>query len=1167
MLPLIRAYDKARVKFAAFVIGALSPLLLCPYAVALDPSLDVSQYAHTAWRFREGFTQGYIKSIAQTPDGYLWLGTEFGLYRFDGVRAEYWQPPLNGEQLPSNFVVRLHLARDGTLWIGTMKGLASWRDGRLTRYPDLADLVISSILEDRNGTIWVGGVYSVESAGKLCAIDGTNVDCYGSDGALGDGIGGLYEDSHDVLWVVGRDGIWRWNHGPRRFYHMPFGTFQLKDLAETGDGNLLIPLRGGLAQFSGGKLETQYPYPPPARNVYGVTLLRDRDGGVWIGTAGAGVVHLHQGHADVFSQADGLSGDVITSLFEDREGDVWVATLGGLDRFRNYAVATYAQHEGLGTIPGWGSVLAGRDGSIWMGTNDGLRMWKHGEVTIYGTADDHESQSRTVWLPVRYVDDRELHDHVLAFVFADNAGRILVSTPRAFGYMKDGRFVAIRGVPGGVVSSVAQDRQGNLWIANQGQGLLRLSKDGTVQRISWASIGHKDAAQSLAADRSTGGLWVGFNEGGVEYFSDGRIKETYGRAEGLGGARVSALYIDTDDTVWAATEGGLSRIKNGRVLTLTSKNGLPCDAIHWITQDENHSFWLNMTCGLVRIMPAELLAWSTDSQRKVKATVFDSSDGVSNAPIGFHAGSQVARSSDGKMWFQGFSGGASVIDPQHLPSNKIPPPVHIERITANGKTYDASNGLRLPPRVRDLKIDYTALSFVAPEKVQFRYRLEGQDPNWREVANDREVQYSNLPPGNYVFRVTAANNDGVWNETGASLRFSIAPAYYQTNWFRTVCVAALLGLLWGAYQLRVHQLRKEEKKFREAVETMPALAFIAMPDGQRTFVNGRWVEYTGLTEKQALGNGWQAAIHPDDLGRVLETWQESLITDNTLEYEARLRQGTDGDYRWFETRAVPVRDKRGKIVKWYGVINDIEDRKRAEKLQADLAHITRVNTMVELTASLAHDIKQPITAAVTNAEACVRLLHRDHPDVLEAREAALEIARDASHAAQIIDRVRSLYRKDSSHLDIVDMNEIIGEMVMLLRGESHRHAISLRTDLAEKLPKIEADRVQLQQVLMNLMLNGIEAMTEKGGELRIKSQLSEGSQLLISVTDDGVGLPAERADQMFNAFFTTKPQGTGLGLAITRSIVESHGGRVWATANSGQGTTFHFTLPIRTAAA
>src|SRR4029077_18608838 len=197
---------------------------------------------------------------------------------------------------------------------------------------------------------------------------------------------------------------------------------------------------------------------------------------------------------------------------------------------------------------------------------------------------------------------------------------------------------------------------------------------------------------------------------------------------------------------------------------------------------------------------------------------------------------------------------------------------------------------------------------------------------------------------------------------------------------------------------------------------------------------------------------------------------------------------------------------------------DIEDRKRAERLQADLAHVNRVNTLGELTTSLAHDIKQPIGAAVTNAEACARFLDRDQPDVSEARVAALEMARDAKHAAQIIDRVRSLYRKDSSHLDIVDVNEIIREVVLLLRGGADRYTVSLRTDLAEELPKTTADRVQLQQAFMNLMLNGIEAMRENGGELIIKSQLGTDGQLLISVTDSGVGLPPEKADQIFSAF-------------------------------------------------
>jgi signal transduction histidine kinase len=238
-----------------------------------------------------------------------------------------------------------------------------------------------------------------------------------------------------------------------------------------------------------------------------------------------------------------------------------------------------------------------------------------------------------------------------------------------------------------------------------------------------------------------------------------------------------------------------------------------------------------------------------------------------------------------------------------------------------------------------------------------------------------------------------------------------------------------------------------------------------------------------------------------------------------------------------------------------------EERERLRRTQAELEHMTRVSTLGELTASLAHEIKQPIGAAVTNAEACVRLLDRDQPDVDEAREAAFEMARDARRAADIIDRVRSLYQKGASQRDVVDVNEIIGEMVVMLQNEANRQSVSMRADLAEGLPTVTADRVQLQQVLMNLMLNGIEAMQGTTGELSIKSQLVDDGQLLISVADMGVGLPVENVDRLFDAFFTTKSHGTGLGLAITRSIVEAHGGRIWATANSQRGATFHFTLP------
>jgi len=285
-----------------------------------------------------------------------------------------------------------------------------------------------------------------------------------------------------------------------------------------------------------------------------------------------------------------------------------------------------------------------------------------------------------------------------------------------------------------------------------------------------------------------------------------------------------------------------------------------------------------------------------------------------------------------------------------------------------------------------------------------------------------------------------------------------------------------------------------------------------------------------------------------------------IASGEEVEEELRFRR-TDGEYRWFLSRVVPLRDKRGKIVKWYGAATDIQDRKRAEELQADLAHTNRVSMLGELAASISHELKQPISAAVLDAQASLRWLNRDQPDLDEARRAIVAIVKDGRRAADIIDRLRSLYRKTPPQRQSVDVDEIIGEMVLLLRGEANEYAVSIRTDLAAHLPKITADRVQLQQVLMNLMLNGVEAMKETGGVLTVKTGPGEGDQVLISVSDTGVGLPAGRADEIFNAFFTTKPQGSGMGLAISRSIMESHGGRLWATSHDGRGATFHFTLP------
>jgi PAS domain S-box-containing protein len=437
----------------------------------------------------------------------------------------------------------------------------------------------------------------------------------------------------------------------------------------------------------------------------------------------------------------------------------------------------------------------------------------------------------------------------------------------------------------------------------------------------------------------------------------------------------------------------------------------------------------------------------------------------------------------------------------------------------------------------------------------------GPDSKWRNVTHFG-LQYAALlvdssyqPPASMVS--LPSSGQGVIAVAVVKGRAE----FWQTWWFLLTAMLSSAVIVGAYFFQRIVLLAGEEQRLRETIETMPAMAFIARSDGQCTFANRVWVEFTGLTIEQTVGSGWQTAVHPDDVSGVVHKWDVSLASGEPLEHEMRVRRVADGAYRWFLIRALALRDKHGKILKWYSAATDIEDRKRAEQLQAELAHVNRISMLGELAASISHELKQPIAAAMITAATGLRWLKRDMPNVEEASDALQSIVKAGERANQIIVRLRSLYAKVPSKREPITVNEVISEMVVLLRAEATRHRVSMRADLADNLPSVIADRVQVQQVLMNLMLNGIEAMSDSGGVLTIESQSGADGAIQISVNDTGPGLPPDKADQIFDAFYTTKPQGSGMGLAICKSIVESHDGRIWANGKGGCGAMFHFTLP------
>ncbi|MFJ4345421.1 sensor histidine kinase [Pseudomonas sp. NPDC089401] len=356
--------------------------------------------------------------------------------------------------------------------------------------------------------------------------------------------------------------------------------------------------------------------------------------------------------------------------------------------------------------------------------------------------------------------------------------------------------------------------------------------------------------------------------------------------------------------------------------------------------------------------------------------------------------------------------------------------------------------------------------------------------------------------------------------------------------------------------------------FSHLINAVPGFIWSADANGEVNFINQRWCDYTGMSAQQSAGHGWTSSLHPDDAGGLLHYWMALMQAGTPGEYEARLRRH-DGSYRWFLIRAVPQHDEEGAVVGWYGENTDIEDRKQAEealdRIRLEMAHLARVASLGALTASIAHEVNQPLAGIVTNASTCLRMLGAAPPNVEGAMETARRTLRDGNRAADVIKRLRALFARHSELAEDVDVNEAAHEVITLLLGELRRNGVVLQVQFAKGLPAVKGDRVQLQQVILNLIVNAVDALREVPGtarQLRISTLLEERQWVRLAVRDSGIGFDAQAAARLFEAFYTTKASGMGMGLSISRSIIERHHGELRATLNEGPGATFHFCIPL-----
>ena len=779
-----------------WVIGLSCILLVAGArrAVALDPSLQPSQYILDEWQTSAGLPENVVEAIARTPEGYLWVGTQEGLARFDGVRFTVFNRS-NEPAIPSNLIRVLCVDHAGRLWIGTQAGLVVLESGQFRSYHTVEGLEharIRAILEDSTQRLWVGTDQGlVEITGDHSRVFNTG------DGLRDDGVRSLLEDRSGSIWVATATG------GLHRYNGRNFESVQLRAdgtvdpvaaMHEDADGTLWLGTStGALYRKTLDRIDVVPQHGELGSAIHALT--RDRDGNLWIATDGKGLVRLHDG---VFSalQGDHPSGFDFHALYEDREGSLWIGSFGnGLLRLRDGKFAPLGTPEGLQGDMAW-SIASRARGGVWIGTDSGVSSYAGGVVQHIPSPPG-----------IGQVRVRSLLE--------DRNGALWVGTDGAGVYRRDASGVTVfnmaNGLSGNQVKAISEDREGRIWVGtNAGLDTIDDGKVTSMQQL----LPRPTEVRGIHEDRA-GNRWVRTVSYGL-LLVKGQTTRRLGLSDGLPSPLVSAIYEDERGVVWLATIEGLAVWRDGKAQSL-AKFAAPLAAMSLqVLEDEQHRIWLASNKGLISIPRDNLDALASGQSVIPDISTYDMSDGLrtmefngGNAPTG-------CRTPDGRLWFPTIRGIVSV-DPAHVQTNRIPPPVKIEQVSVDATLLPALPGLKVNAGQQQWEFHYTALSLLAAQRSRFKYRLEGFDEQWIEAGNRRTAYYTRLPPGTFTFRVIASNNDGVWNNSGATYSFTVRPHFYQTWWFILTCVVLLLLLARAWHQWRMRQLRRLADTLSEQV--------------------------------------------------------------------------------------------------------------------------------------------------------------------------------------------------------------------------------------------------------------------------------------------------------------------------------------------------------------
>jgi PAS domain S-box-containing protein len=945
-----------------------------------------------SWRQPQGLPQDTIYTLLQTRDGYLWAGTRAGLARFDGARFTTF----DDSRLPENEVWALTEGSDGSLWIGTYGGgLCRLKNGVFTAFAakdGLRNNFINELACDAQGTVWIGtdvglcaykdgafisydtevshGARSIRAI--YCAPDGTTWVGSNKDELLrvegaklvavpvpglkpASEIRAICTDRENALWIGTINGLVRLKAGEATWYTKKEGLSSdaVRRLFMDTAGQLWIATGDGVDRMKDGRIYNEVASPSLVGSLCG-----DLEGGVWMGTVSDGLSRLHQGQFISYTVDEGLSSHYVTAVLEDRQHTLWVGTSEGLNRLEatGSTFKSFFPQDALSSRRVC-SLMEKRDGEVWVGMETGLFRFRY-DVT------KDTANSGPAFMPVE-----------------------------------------VPGLPVVFVRALFEDRDGVVWLGTHNSGLVRC-RDGNQFDVFTTQNGLPDNAIRGITQDSDGTLWFG-TRNGLCAFRDGRFT-VYREKDGLPSDAIQELYRDSQDIIWIATRRGLGWRKDGRFHFVRTTNGLFANHISSLTEDAGGNLWLSCAKGIFRAKRSDILDCEAEKIPAIECVSYGLEHGLSStsAVAGTHPG--AFKSSDGRLWFAMLRG-VCVVDPKTVGTNSVIPQVHIESVAIDDHSFHSDN-IEAEPGRGDMAIRYTATSFVAPQKIKFKYRVEGYDPDWIEAGNRREAFYNRLPPGSYIFSVIAANSDGRWNNAGAHLAFVIRPHFYQTGWFRVglgVLAAAGLGLAYRTRMRHVQRrareleqqnselerrvaeraaelaksyetLRASEYFYSSLVESLPQAIARKDASGRFTYVNGGFAELIGLPPAQIIGRN-DYELCPDQAEKHRADDQRVMSTGRSVEYEEVVAK-TSEVRRYLHVKKVPLIDKQGaaigvQVLSW----DRTTFRETEEKLrmaQRELIETSRLAGIAEVATGVLHNIGNALNSVNISASVAAEAVNR-----------------------------------------------------------------------------------------------------------------------------------------------------------------------------------------------